>query len=147
MPDRAYFGKKDYQQWVIIRRMAADLRMDVEIIGCPTVREESGLALSSRNLYLDGEERKSALGLRRALLGVAEAVEKGEGRTAPLVEKARKVIERSGLRTDYAAVVHPDTLEDLERIEGPVVVLAAAWCGKTRLIDNIELPPPSPGAP
>ncbi|MBI2880083.1 MAG: pantoate--beta-alanine ligase [Candidatus Tectomicrobia bacterium] len=138
-PHRVYFGRKDYQQWVIIRRMARDLWMDVEVIGCPTVREADGLALSSRNLYLSTEERVAALGLRRGLVGISEAFQKGARETGPLLEGARRVMEESGLRVDYAAVVHPETLEDLERIEGPAVALGAAWCGRARLIDNLEL--------
>ena len=139
VPHRAYFGKKDYQQWVILRRMVSDLRMDVEIVGCPTVREPDGLALSSRNRYLNEGERARALGLRRALLGISEGVQNGAKETAPLLADARKVMEEHGLRVDYVAVVHPETFEDLEKIEGPAVALGAAWCGKTRLIDNLEL--------
>ncbi|MFQ5912822.1 MAG: pantoate--beta-alanine ligase [Nitrospinota bacterium] len=139
IPGRAYFGKKDYQQWVILRRMDFDLRMGVEIIGCPTIREPDGLALSSRNLYLNQEERARAVGLRRALVGISEAVREGAEAAAPLLADAREVMEKHGLQVDYVAVVHPETLEDLDEIKGPAVALGAVWCEKARLIDNIEL--------
>jgi pantoate--beta-alanine ligase len=139
LPYRAYFGKKDFQQWVIIRRMVSDLRMDVEVVGCPTAREQNGLALSSRNIYLDDEDRARAVGLRRALLAVSEGI-RGEGGDVPaLVEVASKVLEEYGLRRDYLVIVHPETLVGLDRVTGPAVVLGAVWCGKARLIDNLEL--------
>ena len=139
LPYRAYFGKKDFQQWVIIRRMVSDLRMDVEVVGCPTAREQNGLALSSRNIYLDDEDRACAVGLRRALLAVSEGI-RGEGGDVPaLVEVASKVLEEYGLRRDYLVIVHPETLVGLDRVTGPAVVLGAVWCGKARLIDNLEL--------
>ena len=138
-PGRAYFGKKDYQQWVIIRRMVSDLRMDVEVVGCPTVRERSGLAHSSRNFHLDDEERARAPGLRRALLGISEGLQGGCREASALLEIAAKVLEGHGLRRDYLAIVHPETLVNLEEITGPAVALGAVWCGKARLIDNLEL--------
>jgi pantoate--beta-alanine ligase len=139
LPHRAYFGKKDFQQWVIIRRMVSDLRMDVEVVGCPTARERNGLALSSRNIYLDDEDRASAVGLRRALLAVSEGFRGGSEDVPALVEVASKVLEDHGLRRDYLVIVHPETLVGLDRVTGPAVVLGAVWCGKARLIDNLEL--------
>lgn len=138
-PHRAYFGKKDYQQWVIVRRMVEDLRMGVEVIGCPTVREEDGLAMSSRNAYLSEAERVRARSLPKALAGIREAVRGGARQSTPLLAEARRRMEEAGLRVDYVALVHPKTLDDLERVEGPAVALAAAWCGRARLIDNVEI--------
>ncbi len=139
LPHRAYFGKKDFQQWVIIRRMVSDLRMDVEVVGCPTTRERNGLALSSRNIYLDDEDRARAVGLRRALLSVSEGFRGGDGDVLALVEIASKILEEHGLRRDYLVIVHPETLVSLDEITGEAVVLGAVWCGKARLIDNLEL--------
>jgi len=138
-PHRAYFGKKDYQQWVILRRMTQDLGMEVEVIGCPTVRDPDGLATSSRNVYLSEVERAQARALPRALRGVQEAVRGGDSTPVPLVAEARRLMKEAGLQVEYVALVHPETLEDLEKVEGPAVVLAAVWCGRARLIDNMEL--------
>ena len=138
-PHRAYFGKKDYQQWVILRRMTEDLGMEVEVIGCPTVRDPDGLATSSRNVYLSEVERAQARALPRALRGIQEAVRAGDHTSAPLVAEARRLMEEAGLRVEYVALVHPETLEDLEKIKSPAVALAVVWCGRARLIDNVEL--------
>lgn len=138
-PHRAYFGRKDYQQGVIIRRMVSDLHMEVEVVGCETVREPDGLALSSRNVYLNELEREQALCLSKALKGIKEAVRGGERKSAPLVAGAARLMVTGGLRVDYVSIVHPDTLEELDSIEGPAVALAAVWSGKARLIDNIEI--------
>ncbi|MDP6085817.1 MAG: pantoate--beta-alanine ligase [Nitrospinota bacterium] len=139
LPHRAYFGKKDFQQWVIIRRMVSDLRMDVEVVGCPTVRERNGLAHSSRNFYLDDDDRARAIGLRRALQAVSEDFREGRKDPPALIGIASKVLEAHGLRRDYLVIVHPETLVSLDEITGPAVVLGAVWCGKARLIDNLEL--------
>jgi pantoate--beta-alanine ligase len=138
-PHRAYFGRKDYQQWVIIRRMVSDLHLEVDVIGCATVREPDGLALSSRNVYLNEQEREQALCLPQALKGIEEAVRGGERKAAPLVAGAAQFMVAKGLRVDYVSIVDPETLEDLGTIEGPAVALAAVWCGKARLIDNLEI--------
>ncbi len=138
-PHRAYFGKKDYQQWVILRRMTADLGMEIEVIGCPTVRDPDGLATSSRNAYLSEVGRAQARALPQALRGIQEAVRGGDSTPAPLVAEARRLMEEAGLQVEYVALVHPETLEDLEKVEGPAVALAAVWCGRARLIDNVEL--------
>jgi len=136
-PCRSYFGEKDYQQLVILRRLARAFDVPVEVVGCPIVREPDGLALSSRNVYLDGEQRRAALVLSRALAEAAEAVTEGErdgGRLAATM--AARISSEPLARLDYASCVHPETLDDLERIEGTAVLAVAAWVGKARLIDN-----------
>ena len=135
---RAYFGEKDYQQLLVVSRLAADLSLPVEVAGCPTVREIDGLALSSRNAYLSGEERQAAPVLFRALVAAAALVESGED-DADLL-RARMVAQVSAeplARLDYAEVAHPATLRPLERVTGEARLLIAAWVGTTRLIDNL----------
>ncbi len=140
-PDKAYFGKKDYQQFKVIQKMVKDLNMDVEVIGCPLVREEDGLALSSRNKYLSEEERKSALSLSKALFYGKELFEKGE--TDP--EKIKKEMEKLILsyplvkEIQYIEIVHPETLEPKKIVEKGDVIALAVYVGDTRLIDNIQL--------
>jgi pantoate--beta-alanine ligase len=138
-PCRAYFGQKDYQQLEVVTRMVADLNLPVEVVGCPTVRESDGLALSSRNVYLDNDERQAALSLRRALLAGASAVEAGE-RSAARVDAvmAGEVAAEPLAELDYAAIVHPHTLEPADSPLAPGVyrLLIAAKVGKPRLIDN-----------
>ncbi|MFQ5895799.1 MAG: pantoate--beta-alanine ligase [Nitrospinota bacterium] len=141
-PHRAYFGEKDYQQLVLIRRMVEDLSLEVEVVGCPIVRDPDGLALSSRNAYLNAEERRRALALHRGLGRARSLLAAGERRAAALEAAAREELEREGLRVDYASVVHPDTLEPLERVEAPARMAVAAWVGRARLIDNCPLDPP-----
>jgi pantoate--beta-alanine ligase len=139
-PDTAYFGEKDAQQLAVVRRMAADLDLGVEIRGCPTVREPDGLAMSSRNAYLSPAERRQALALSRSLAEVREAVlagERGAGRLAAQVQQRLEAAE--GVDLQYVAVVDPDTLEDLGRVGDRVLVAAAAKVGATRLIDNVVL--------
>lgn len=141
-PERAYFGKKDAQQWRIVRRMVRDLRFPVEIVPVETVREADGLALSSRNVYLSPEERRAAPVLRRALIGVAAAVEAGERGTAALRALALQVVGAEPLvRLDYLSFVDGETLQPVRTVgEGGLTVCAvAAFLGKTRLIDNVEL--------
>lgn len=135
-PDLAVFGEKDYQQLQVIRRMVADLRLPVDIVGVPTVRECDGLALSSRNAYLSGEERERALGLPRALDRAQELVRAGEARPEVLEAAAWAVLEEAGVRVDYAEVRHPDTLERMERAAPRALLALAAFAGQTRLIDN-----------
>ncbi len=138
-PHRAYFGEKDAQQLRVIRRMTADLNVPVEIIPCPTVRAPDGLALSSRNTYLSPEQREQARALSRSL-ELARRLVLEEG-----VRDAREVQRRveehlcsaPGVALDYVSVAHPETLEEVERIEGPVLVLVAARVGTARLIDNV----------
>lgn len=139
-PKAAYFGQKDYQQSVVIRRMVKDLNMDLEVRLCPIVREADGLAMSSRNAYLSAEERRQAPALRRALEAAEKAFAAGERSAAPLLAIIQKTLAEAPLaKMDYAAIVNPDSLREMRRIETEGVVLIAARFGKTRLIDNIRL--------
>jgi pantoate--beta-alanine ligase len=141
-PDLAIFGEKDYQQLLVIKRLVRDLNIPVEIIGAPIVREQDGLALSSRNVYLSPSERNSAPLLYRTIAEVAADLAKGRGCDDAVVA-ARFKLDAAGFRVDYVAVRDPDTLKPLS---GPVKwarVLAAAYLGKTRLIDNVPVPPTS----
>lgn len=136
-PHRAYFGEKDYQQQVIIRRMVADLNFDVEIVTCPTVREDDGLAVSSRNKYLTPDERTQARILNQVLTEAAEMVRKGERNTKIILDKMRRMIrEKTQARVEYVSAVDPETLADISNIEGPVLFALALKLGKARLIDN-----------
>jgi pantoate--beta-alanine ligase len=135
---RAYFGEKDYQQLVVIRRMARDLSFPVDVIGCPTVREADGLALSSRNVYLSAEERDAAPALHRALRAGRAAVEAGERRPSAVVSAMEDEVGAEPLaRLDYAAAVDPVDLHVPEALQGDVRLLVAARIGATRLIDNL----------
>ncbi|MBE3071095.1 MAG: pantoate--beta-alanine ligase [Planctomycetes bacterium] len=139
-PDAAYFGEKDAQQLAILRRMAADLDLPVEIRACPTVRDPDGLATSSRNVYLGEVERRQALALGRALGAAGKAVLAGERDARKVGADVRRRLEASeGVRPEYVAVVDPDTLDDLEQIGAQVLVAVAARVGATRLIDNVLL--------
>jgi pantoate--beta-alanine ligase len=144
LPDRAYFGQKDYQQTVVIRRMVQDLAFPVEIVVCPIIRDEDGLALSSRNVYLSAEDRKEALRLPKALARAEQHVLDGENDC----ERLRKILraamrsKRPDVVVDYADVVHPETLVPLGRVEGHAVVLAVLRVGKLRLLDNRIVAPP-----
>ena len=139
-PDMAFFGQKDAAQVAIIRRMVRDLSFPVEIIVCPIVREPDGLAMSSRNAYLNQQERKSALGLYRSLTEVKRCFDQGEGRAAKLIEAGMRVLkEETGLRLDYLEIVDPETLEPVTEINRVVLLAVAAFAGPTRLIDNLLL--------
>jgi pantoate--beta-alanine ligase len=140
-PDFAFFGQKDAQQAVIIKRMVRDLAFDSEIIVLPTVREDSGLAISSRNLYLDAEEQQSAAVIHRALKQAKEAFKKGERHAGKLVDVVRSTVETEPrVRLDYVSVVDAETLEKLDKLdERPILIAVAAYVGKTRLIDNTIL--------
>jgi pantoate--beta-alanine ligase len=142
-PDVAYFGQKDAQQVAVIRRMTRDLDMAVKIEVSPTVRAADGLALSSRNAYLDGEDRVRASGLWRALSTAAALVEAGEREGAVVVEAAAAELGREGIRPEYLAIVDPDTLGEVGVIERPVMIAVAAIIGGARLIDNIVASPPA----
>jgi pantoate--beta-alanine ligase len=138
-PDMAIFGEKDYQQLLVIKHLVRDLNVPVEILGGDIVREKDGLALSSRNAYLSPAERKTAPLLHQTISEVAAALVRGEGADAACVA-GRFKLEAAGFRVDYIAVRDPDTLKPLS---GPVKharVLAAAYLGKTRLIDNVPVP-------
>jgi pantoate--beta-alanine ligase len=138
-PDVAVFGEKDFQQLAVIRRMTADLAFGIEIVGVPTVRDEDGLALSSRNAYLSGEERVRAAALPTALDSAAETIEAGEAVDAAL-RQARHVLEKAGFGPiDYVALVDSTTLEPISEPAGRMRIIAAATMGKTRLIDNIPV--------
>jgi pantoate--beta-alanine ligase len=139
MPGLAFFGEKDFQQLVVIRRMVADLAMPVEIVGVPTVREADGLALSSRNDYLSADERQRALALPRALETASAAILAGQPVQSALSE-ARQSLSGDGFsRIDYVALVDAETLEPVEARRGDTRLIAAAIIGKTRLIDNLPL--------
>ena len=139
LPDRAYFGEKDGQQAAIIRRMVRDLDFGIEIVTLPTVRDKDGLALSSRNAYLNPGERARALCISRALFAARDMLEAGERdarRILAEVEEGMKDVE-----IDYVVIVDADELTQVERIEGPVMLAVAAKVGNTRLIDNIQFDP------
>ncbi len=139
-PEIAIFGEKDYQQLVVLQRLARDLNLPVTVVGRPLVREADGLALSSRNTYLSPEERRRALSLVAALEAAREAVAAGDRTAAGIVAAARRVLTQTpGVEIDYVELVHPDTLERIERLEGPARLALAARLGKTRLIDNALL--------
>jgi pantoate--beta-alanine ligase len=139
-PDLAFFGQKDAAQVAIIRRMVRDLKIPVEIVVCPIVREPDGLALSSRNAYLKADERKHALVLRKSLLRAEELFSGGERRASELMRAARDVFsQQPSVRLDYFQVVDPDTLESIDTISGRALVAVAAYVGATRLIDNTIL--------
>ena len=140
-PDFAFFGQKDAQQAVIIKRMVRDLAFDTEIVVLPTVREDSGLAISSRNLYLSPEEQTSAAVIHRGLLQAREAYKKGERHGAKLEEIVRATIESEPrARVDYVSVVDAESLEKMDRLDDrPILIAVAAYVGKTRLIDNTIL--------
>jgi pantoate--beta-alanine ligase len=137
-PRLAVFGEKDYQQLQVIRRMAADLDLGIDVVGHPTVREPDGLAMSSRNAYLSNEERTRALGLIGALRAGAGVVAGGERRAGPVREAMLGVLAAAGVdRIDYAAVADPDTLADVDTVGRRVLLALAVRVGKTRLIDNL----------
>lgn len=136
-PDRAYFGQKDAQQLSVIRRMVRDLNFDIEIIGCPIVREADGLAKSSRNTYLNAEERQAALVLSRAVKLGQELAAAGEKSTAAITTAMKELIEKEPLaRIDYVKAVDAVSVEPISEMQPPVLVAMAVYIGKTRLIDN-----------
>ncbi len=136
-PCRAYLGEKDYQQLAIIRRMATDLSMPVEVVGCPIVREDDGLAMSSRNIHLSPEDRAAAVVLRQSLDAGEQAIESGETDPTGVAQAMISVVDdQPRARLDYVAVVDPDTLETPSAIGPETRLLIAAWLGSTRLIDN-----------
>ena len=135
--DRAYFGQKDAQQLAVIRRMVRDLNMNVQVVGCPIVREADGLAKSSRNTYLSTEERAAALVLSRAVAEGQRLMEAGERNAETVTGAMKQLIEAEPLaRIDYVEMVSWDGIKSVEVAEGPVLVAMAVYIGKTRLIDN-----------
>jgi pantoate--beta-alanine ligase len=137
-PTRAYFGEKDFQQIAVVRRMVADLDFEVEIVGVPTQREDDGLALSSRNVYLSPEERQKAVALPRAL-GVAARAIRGGGDVAKAIDDAVATLTAAGFEVDYVALVDAETLAPDPAAGRRRQLLAAARLGKTRLIDNLAV--------
>jgi pantoate--beta-alanine ligase len=138
--DRAYFGQKDAQQAAVIRRMAADLNLPIEVIVCPIVREADGLALSSRNVYLNPDERKAATVLHRALLAARAAYENGERSADALRKIVTDTVANEPLaRLQYVSCADYDTLQELQQLTGKALLSMAAFLGKTRLIDNFIL--------
>ena len=136
-PYVAVFGKKDYQQYITIKRMVADLNMDLEIIGLPTVREADGLAMSSRNVYLKDNERQSALTLVASLRRAQALYEQGERESSAISEAAEKIIKAAPYtEIDYVKICDAQTLNIMEKIEGPAVIALAVKVNQTRLIDN-----------
>jgi len=139
-PDRAYFGQKDAQQVAVIKRLVADLNLPVDIVVVPTVREPDGLAMSSRNTYLNPRERQAATVLWRALCCARERWQAGERDASRLRREMTAVIQAEPLaRIDYVSLAHPETLEELETVTGPALASLAVRIGTTRLIDNITL--------
>jgi len=143
MPHVAIFGEKDYQQLVTIQQMVKDLHLSIDVLGMPTVREADGLAMSSRNTYLLPDERKAAQSLYRSLQKAKELLQKGERRTDRILHEINGILHSESLvRIDYVQICDAHTLEDVDRIEGDVVVALAAYLGKTRLIDNLVFQTP-----
>lgn len=136
-PNKAFFGQKDAQQLAVIRRMVTDLNMDIEIVGCPIVREEDGLARSSRNVYLSPEERQAALVLSKTIALGQRMVQEGVRDSGKLVQAMKEAIAQEPLaRIDYVEAVSMDTIQPVGTIQGRVLVAMAVFIGKTRLIDN-----------
>ena len=140
-PNFAFFGQKDAQQSIIIKQLVRDLAFDTEVVVLPIVREESGLAMSSRNAYLNDEQRPAATVLNRALASASEAYEAGENSATRLIELVRSMVEKEPLaRIDYVSINDNETLEVLEKVdERPALLSAAVFIGNTRLIDNVVL--------
>ena len=140
-PDVAVFGRKDFQQAVLIRRMATDLEMSVRVEAVDIVREEDGVAMSSRNAYLSAEERMEAVGLIEGLRAAKVAYERGERAARSLLNAVHaRVADLPLIELQYAELVDPDTLDSLVEAGSGSVIAVAAFCGTTRLIDNLELP-------
>ncbi len=139
-PDRAYFGEKDAQQLAVIRHMVDDLNMDIEIVGCPIVREADGLAKSSRNTYLSKEERTAALVLHRSLEKAQERIDAGEKSAKVIIGEMTKLIEAEPLaKIDYIKMVDALTMQQIPTIDRPMLLAMAVYIGKTRLIDNLHV--------
>ena len=146
-PDVAYFGEKDFQQLAVVRRMVRDLDMPLEIVGCPTVREENGLAISSRNMYLTPAERDQAACLYDGLIKARNRIHAGERNASKITALLRDVITAAGpARIDYIRLVDSETMQPVERISGPVLVALAVHIGAARLIDSFFVDPGRRGA-
>jgi pantoate--beta-alanine ligase len=142
-PDVAYFGEKDAQQLAVIRRMVSDLNVPLRIVEVATVREHDGLALSSRNRLLSGEERRLAPALYQVLRQAQERIEAGACDAAAVRREAVAALDERRIRVEYLEIVDPESMQPLERIDAPVRVAAAIWLGVTRLIDNLLCTPPA----
>jgi pantoate--beta-alanine ligase len=139
-PDKAYFGQKDAQQAVVINKMVKDLDMNLDVVTCPTIREEDGLAMSSRNVYLSYEDRQAATVLYRSLMLTKDLYEQGERNAETIRKEIVRLIKTEELaRIDYVSVADPVTLDELDEITGKALVSMAVKFGKTRLIDNVVL--------
>ena len=136
-PDRAYFGQKDAQQLAVIKKMVEDLNIDVEIVGCPLIREIEGLAKSSRNTYLSFEERKAALVLSKAVFEAERLIKNGQKNVEELIAEMKSIIQMEPLaKIDYVEIVDSRTIEKIDEIQNSALVAIAVFIGKTRLIDN-----------
>jgi pantoate--beta-alanine ligase len=143
-PDVAFFGQKDAQQAIVIRRMVRDLDFPVQIEVLPTVRDDDGLALSSRNAYLDPEQRERATAISRALRAAERAAREGETSTGALVEAARDELRGAGIEPEYVEARSAEDLSPIGELNGrPVLLAVAARVGRARLIDNVVIPPPT----
>ena len=141
-PDRAFFGQKDAAQSTIIRRMVRDLNIPVQVVVCPIVREPDGLAMSSRNAYLDAQQRESALVINQSLRAVQERFDQGEHKAGALIEAGIRVFAQApSVRLDYFEIVDPETLDPVDDLSRAALVAVAAFVGKARLIDNTLLRP------
>ena len=146
LPDVAYFGQKDAQQVIVVRRLVADLNLPVRIQALPTVREADGLAMSSRNTLLSAEDRTRALALSQSLQAASALAASGERSAQALLDAARAELRRLDVEADYVALVNPDTLEPIDQLAGHALLALAAWIGAVRLIDNVTLSPAGDGA-
>jgi len=140
-PDAALFGRKDFQQLAVLTAMVKGLDFPIEMLGCPTVREDGGLAMSSRNRYLSDDERRRALVISRSLFFARDQISTGNRDARSLVAAMRAMIEKEATSIDYVAAADPKTLVPVEQITGPVVFLIAVRVGTTRLIDNLQIDP------
>jgi len=139
-PDRSYFGEKDYQQHLVVRKLVRELNLNTEIVTLPTVREKDGLALSSRNSYFDEKEREAATILYKSLKKAKEWTIGGEKDPARIIHKMKELIEKEPLaEIDYIAIVGPNSMEKVQSIEGEVLIILAVKIGKVRLIDNMRV--------
>lgn len=138
-PDLACFGRKDFQQLRILRAMTEALDFPIEVVACPTLREPDGLAMSSRNQYLSAEDRQRGLSISRALFAAEAEFKKGITQTNRLIATIQKPMLENHLSIDYVAAVDPQTLKNVEVVNGPTILAVAARVGKTRLIDNVEV--------
>ena len=139
-PHCALFGEKDFQQCVVIKRMVRDLNFDVDIVTLPTVREDDGLAMSSRNAQLSAAERETSRCVSRALKTAQELVSGGQSSSAMILQAVQQILTQNAeVRVEYASLCHPETLEEVEQITGPTLLAIAVWVGEVRLIDNCVL--------